>query len=253
MAIQQEIGHHEEELKSLLTRVLREPLHPLHERLQDFSIRLDELEDQIEKIRDEDFTALHLNHEGTEKEINRLRRDINELMSESKSAFLSLLSSSVEQLKKTSKDAFDEMRDWSAESAQGQRNALADVLANQLGELGGTYERTLIALGEAVNRGGDARWQKAAESFKLIQANLVQGLTNLEAGINRMDTARRLADEAQENWRVGQEKWQSASIERAQAHLSAAVLPLRKLLIVTLALAGASFIGLVFVGARLFL
>lgn len=253
MEIHQEIERHEEELKSLLTRVLREPLHPLHERLQALSIRLDELEDQIEKIREEDLTALHQMHEKTGKVIDRLLRDINARMSESESTYHDLLSSSVMQLTQTINDSFDAMRVWSAESAQGQRNALANVLANQLSELSGTYERTLNALGEDVNRGGDARWQKAAESFKLIQANLGHRLTNLEATINQMDTVRRLADESQENWRVRQEKWQSASIERAQAQLSAAVLPLRKLLIVTLALAGASFIGLVFVGTRLFL
>lgn len=253
MEIQQEIERHEEELQSLLTRVLREPLHPLRECLKDLSNRLDELKDQIKKIREEDLTALHLMHEETGKVIDQLLRDINDRMSESESTYHDLLSSSVTQLTQTINDAFDAMRVWSAESAQGQRNALGNVLANQLSELSGTYERTLNALGEDVNRGGDARWQKAAESFKLIQANLGQRLTNLEATINQMDTARRLADEAQENWRVGQEKWQRASIERAQAQLSAAVLPLRKLLIVTLALAGASVIGLVFVGARLFL
>jgi hypothetical protein len=151
MEIQQEIERHEEELKSLLTRVLREPLDPLHERLQGLSIKL---EDQIEKIRKEDLTALNLMHEKTWKVIDKLLTDINDRMSESESTYRGLLSSSVTQLTQTSNDAFDAMRVWSAESAQDQ--------------------------------------------------------------------------------------------------LSAAVLPLRKLLIVTLALAGASFIGLVFVGARLF-
>jgi len=154
MEIQQEIERHEEELKSLLTRVLREPLDPLHERLQGLSIRLYKLEDQIEKIRKEDLTALNLMHEKTWKVIDKLLTDINDRMSESESTYRGLLSSSVTQLTQTSNDAFDAMRVWSAESAQDQ--------------------------------------------------------------------------------------------------LSAAVLPLRKLLIVTLALAGASFIGLVFVGARLF-
>lgn len=249
MEIQQEIERHEEELQSLLTRVLREPLHPLRECLKDLSNRADELKNQIEKIREEDLTALHEMHEKTGKVINRLPSDINDRMSKSESTYHDLLSSSVMQLTQTINDAFDAMRVWSAESAQGQRNALANMFANQLGELGERYERTLVALGEDVNRGGDARWQKAEESFKLIQANLGQRLTNLDAAINQI----RLADEAQENWRVGQEKWQRASIERAQVHLSAAVLPLRRLLIVTLTLAGASFIGLVFVGARLFL
>ena len=253
MEIQQEIERHEEELQSLLTRVLREPLHPLRECLKDLSNRADELKNQIEKIREEDLTALHEMHEKTGKVINRLPSDINDRMSKSESTYHDLLSSSVTQLTRTVNDAFDAMRVWSAECAQGQRNALANMFANQLGELGERYERTLVALEKDVNRGSDARWQKAEESFKLIQANLVHRLTNLEATINQMDTVRRLADEAQENWRVGQEKWQSASIERAQAQLSAAVLPLRKLLIVTLALAGASFIGLVLVGARLFL
>ncbi len=118
------------------------------------SIHLDELEDQIKKIRKEDLTALNLMHEKTWKVIDKLLTDINDRMSESESTYRGLLSSSVTQLTQTSNDAFDAMRVWSAESAQDQ--------------------------------------------------------------------------------------------------LSAAVLPLRKLLIVTLALAGASFIGLVFVGARLF-
>jgi predicted nuclease with TOPRIM domain len=135
MEIQQEIERHEEELKSLLTRVLREPLDPLRECLQELSIRLDKLEDQIEKIRKEDLTALNLKHEETGNVIDKLLTNINARMSESESTYHDLLSSSVTQLTQT---------------------------------------------------------------------------------------------------------------------ISAAVLPLRKLLIVTLALAGASFIGLVFVGARLF-
>jgi len=135
MEIQQEIERHEEELKSLLTRVLREPLDPLRKCLQDLSIHLDELEDQIKKIRKEDLTALNLKHEETGNVIDKLLTNINARMSESESTYHDLLSSSVTQLTQT---------------------------------------------------------------------------------------------------------------------ISAAVLPLRKLLIVTLALAGASFIGLVFVGARLF-
>ncbi len=253
METQQEITHHEEELRSLLTRVLREPLRPLQESLQALVTRLDELEDQIEKIREEDLASLHLEHEERETVLGRLHRTIDDRLGVSESTFRGLLSSSVTQLTQTSIGAFDAMRVWSVEGAQEQRNALADVLATQFGKLGERYERSLISLREQIDRGGDARWQRGTESFKLIEANLGQRLTNLEAAFYQMDTARRTGDEAQEAWRAGQEKWQSASIERAQAHLSEALRPLRNMLIVTLALTGASLIGLVFVGARVFI
>ena len=119
---QQEIELHEQEIKALLVRVLKEPLLPLSARLDDLVGDVKELQEQIVQHLSGMSAGIS---EDVEKRIRRLNSSIDSRLKDVESLFRSLLSNGLTQATEANSGALETMRVWLVQAGQQHREVLA--------------------------------------------------------------------------------------------------------------------------------
>jgi hypothetical protein len=111
MTVKQEIERHEQELKELLGRVMRDPLAPVHDSVTKLDARLEELETMLQDIRDLELSTLNLRIDDVGKELRQMKSKTGETPREVRLAvepILQRLQTEVEQAKLATHDLLKE-------------------------------------------------------------------------------------------------------------------------------------------------
>ncbi|MDA8257687.1 MAG: hypothetical protein M0Z99_19000 [Betaproteobacteria bacterium] len=241
----QAIAEHEQELTSLLVRVLTEPLRPLRESLTALEHGLDVVSTQVDKIRDDDMVALQGHHEDLASDLPR-----------------QVLAAIDEPLRVSMRDGFAEQARSRAAALDALRAQLAQDLEKQLqGTARGLearavqgddrLEAAVLQLRTVLLERGEVLQQQVVDRLGGFEAAAEQRLARLEHSVAQSDSARRAEEQFQAEWRSRQEEAQRGLTAQFEHSLRASVRPLKFLLAGTFALAVLSLTGLALVAAHL--
>lgn len=241
----QAIAEHEQELTSLLVRVLTEPLRPLRESLKALEHGLDDVSTQVGKIHDEDMVAL----QGQQEDIARaMPRQILSAIEEPLCA--SMRNGFAEQARSRAA-ALEALRAQLVQDLEKHLQGTARGLETRAAQGEERLEAAVLQLRTMLLERGEVLQQQVVDRLGGFEAVAEQRLARLEHSVAQSDSARRAEEQLQVEWRSRQEEAQRAFAAQLQTSLRASVRPLKFLLAGTFALVVLSLAGLALVAAHL--
>ena len=240
----QAIAEHEQELTSLLVKVLKEPLRPLGDSLKALKDGLDGVSDQVGEI--------HVGTVALQGQQEDMARDLPK----------KVLAAIDEDLRASMRDGFAEQARSRAVALEALRAQLVQDLKKQLQDMARgletraaqgdeRLEAAVLQLRTVLLERGEVLQQQVVDRLVGFEAVAEQHLARLEHGVAQSDSARRAEEQLQVEWRSRQEEAQRAFAAQLQNSLRASVRPLKFLLAGTFALAVLSLAGLVLVASHL--
>lgn len=227
MDMKQEIDEHEQELQALLARVLNAPLAPLFGTLQHLNVRVEQLAETIDAIRNEDVPGIKCDGEDLAKRIKKLAETIEITQRDMMNSHNTRLDAGLTQLGKSQESALESARKDLGQAIQESSTA-ATVEISKLAE---SQAKQLALKWTQMH---EVRLRQTDQIGQDITAHIGSVRTHLEHRLETLDI-------------------QFAQLARVQAHVSdqmeKVVRTLRRMLIGALVLAGATIIGLAAIAA----
>lgn len=252
MDTRQEIEYHEQELKGLLTRVLKDPLEPMHERLNELGAHLEMLEGQVRDDYVGGLSALNLGLDDVNKRLRKLGSTVEDVPRAFNASLGPLLDGVVEKLTLVQSNALKTMHTQLALDDNVRDQSLRGAMTEQLAQQDRRYVELLACSQDDSAKHASRLQHKTATELDYSMTGVGQRLAGLEAVMSRVEAVSQALEHGQTDWQEQQKAWQEKSLARSQDHLAGALRPLRIMLAGAMTLGGISVVGVVVLAIRLF-